>query len=140
MFSKACEYAIKAMIFVESCNNMERKISLAEIAEAIDSPVAYTSKILQQLRKNKFLISTIGAKGGFSIPKGRSVNLSEIVAVIDGDVFNRCVLGLPTCSSQNPCPLHNQYVKIKESQYRLMLKTSIQEFSSSLKKKRISLK
>ncbi len=50
MFSRACEYVIKAMIFVESGNTMERQISLAEIAEAIDSSVAYASKILQQLQ------------------------------------------------------------------------------------------
>lgn len=140
MLSKACEYAIKAMIFIESCSKTERKISLPEIAEAIGSPAAYTSKVLQQLRKNKFLNSTIGARGGFRIPKKRSINLAEIIHAIDGDIFNQCVLGLPTCSSKNPCPLHEKYREIKESQYKLMLESCLSKFSSQLQKSCTSLK
>ncbi|MBK8636145.1 MAG: Rrf2 family transcriptional regulator [Saprospiraceae bacterium] len=51
MFSKACEYAIKAMIFIELKSSASRKISLNEIAEAIDSPVAFTAKIYRNLEK-----------------------------------------------------------------------------------------
>ena len=53
------------MIYIESNGVDNSKIKLNEIAEAIDSPVAFTAKILQQLKRNGLLISTIGAKGGF---------------------------------------------------------------------------
>ena len=55
------------MIFIELKSSASRKISLNEIAEAIDSPVAFTAKILQKLRKSGLIISTIGARGGFQI-------------------------------------------------------------------------
>ena len=67
MFSKSCEYAIRATIFIASkcCEN--RKVGLKEIADAIDSPTAFTAKILQKLSKNKIINSTKGVNGGFEI-------------------------------------------------------------------------
>jgi Rrf2 family iron-sulfur cluster assembly transcriptional regulator len=93
MFSKACEYAIKAMIYIESDGDKDKKISLNEIAAAIDSPVAFTAKILQQLKKSGLLISTIGAKGGFQTRRDRQVNIKEIITAIDGEhLFTECIL------------------------------------------------
>lgn len=56
MFSKACEYGIKASIFIAQQSLLDRKVNLREIAEAIESPTAYTSKILQKLSRQKLLI------------------------------------------------------------------------------------
>ncbi|MBL0049254.1 MAG: Rrf2 family transcriptional regulator [Saprospiraceae bacterium] len=141
MFSKACEYAIKAMIFIELKSSASRKISLNEIAEAIDSPVAFTAKILQKLRKSGLIISTIGARGGFQIEENKSITIKEIVIAIDGDgFFNKCILGLNVCSSANPCPAHATYSRIREILLTDLLNLSINQFSKLLKKKYISLK
>ncbi len=74
MFSKACEYAIKSMIFIQSKSDTSEPLRLGDIAEAVDSPVAFTSKILQQLKKNGLLISTAGNKGGFRIPENKIIS------------------------------------------------------------------
>ena len=52
MFSKACEYGIRASIYIAQQSLLDRKVSLKEISEAIESPTAYTSKILQKLSRN----------------------------------------------------------------------------------------
>ena len=52
MFSKACEYGIRASIYIAQQSLLDRKVSLKEISEAIESPTAYTSKILQKLTRN----------------------------------------------------------------------------------------
>ena len=52
MFSKSCEYAIRATIFIASKCCEERRVGLKEISLAIDSPIAFTAKILQILSKN----------------------------------------------------------------------------------------
>ena len=44
MFSKACEYGIKASIFIAINSRDGRRVSPKEIAKEIDSPQAFTAK------------------------------------------------------------------------------------------------
>lgn len=137
MFSKSCEYAIKATIFIASkcCEN--RKVGLKEIANAIDSPVAFTGKILQKLSKSNIINSTKGVNGGFEIYKKdlKKIKLIQIVVAIDGDnLFSGCGLGLESCSEDHPCPVH---YKIKENRDSLMLilqNTTLEELALGVNK------
>ena len=52
MFSRACEYAIKIMIYIAANEQEGQRTGLKEVTEAIGSPEAFTAKILQQLVKN----------------------------------------------------------------------------------------
>lgn len=126
MFSKACEYAIRASIYIAEQSNLDRKVSLIEVADAIESPAAYTSKILQQLSKNQLIISEKGPTGGFSMPIKalNDVCLSHIVSAIDGDsIYSGCGLGLKQCNELKPCPVHNQF-KVIRNELRVMLEST----------------
>jgi Rrf2 family transcriptional regulator, iron-sulfur cluster assembly transcription factor len=81
MFSKACEYGIRAAIYIAQQSLLDRKVNLKEISEAIESPVAYTSKILQKLSRNSIINTDKGPTGGFSMDKFKleKVKLSSIV-------------------------------------------------------------
>ena len=141
MFSKACEYAIKAMVFIQYKSQQNETTNLSEIAEAIDSPAAFTAKILQQLRKSDLLESIMGVKGGFRILENKQISLKEIIVAIDGNgIFSNCVLGLKACSSTNPCPVHNKYAKIRGEMERIMQKTFLADLANQLNLKKISLK
>ncbi len=141
MFSKACEYAIKAMVFIQYKSQQDERVNLNEIAEAIASPVAFTAKILQQLRKNDLLESMMGVKGGFRILENKQISLKEIIVAIDGNgIFSNCVLGLKACSSTNPCPVHNKYAKIRGEMERIMQETFLADLANQLNLKKISLK
>ena len=87
MFSKACEYGIRAAIYIAQQSLVDRKVSLKDVAKAIESPIAYTSKILQKLSKNSIIKSDKGPTGGFSmdITVLENVKLCSIVYAIDGD-------------------------------------------------------
>lgn len=117
MFSKSCEYGIKATLFIAQKSQYEERVSLKDIAAAIDSPIAFTAKILQTLSKADLIKSTKGPNGGFEIEKTRlhKINLKQIVQVIDGNqVFDGCALGLRICNAKKPCPMHDQFVLIRE--------------------------
>jgi Rrf2 family transcriptional regulator, iron-sulfur cluster assembly transcription factor len=117
MFSKTCEYAIKIMIFISTRQEKDgERVGLDEIAEAIDSPKAFTAKVLQQLVKAKLLDSMRGRTGGFSIPqKGEEITLADIVKVIDGDkLLYGCVLGFSECSEVDPCPVHYKFKSVRD--------------------------
>ena len=65
MFSKACEYGIKAAIFIATKSYEGVRVSPKEIAENISSPQAFTAKILQSLVRHNIVNSVKGAYGGF---------------------------------------------------------------------------
>ena len=134
MFSKACEYGIKAMIFIAQQSEMGQRVSLKAIAKAIESPEAFTAKILQALTRSGFLISTKGPSGGFVLAYPAStMNLAQIVTAIDGDkIFNGCGLGLEECDSNRPCPIHHRFAIVRNELRDMLEQSSLAELSEGL--------
>lgn len=143
MFSKTCEYAIKAVLHLATTSQLKQLASLNEIAEAIDSPTAYTAKILQQLAKADIIQSVKGHAGGYFIADNKlsQLYLSNIVDVIDGDsIYLSCALGLKKCSTKNPCPLHDSILKIRNDLQFMLQNTSIKNLANDMGAKHFSLK
>lgn len=117
MFSKSCEYAIKIMTFIAFRQAKSKElIGLDSISKAIDSPKAFTAKILQQLTKAGLLKSVRGRTGGFYLDKNRDVFIGDIVRAIDGSkILEGCLLGFGECQDENPCVLHHQIKKERKS-------------------------
>lgn len=128
MFSKACEYAIKIMIYIAANEQKEQLTGLKEITKAIGSPLAFTAKILQQLVKGKLLNSFKGPTGGFELADSKEIRLVDVVSVMDGNkLLEECVLGLAYCSSRNPCPVHDKFVAIRSHLKETLLSTDIRD-------------
>jgi len=143
MFSKSCEYGIRAAIFIAEESSKGRKTGIKEIAAQIDSPEAFTAKILQTLVKHQIITSTKGPSGGFYIPAESlsEIKLVEIVSAIDGDaVFKNCALGLDTCSEDSPCPLHNEFKRIRDELETMLRSVSFEDLTAKLHSKQTFLK
>ncbi|PIF05339.1 MAG: transcriptional regulator [Draconibacterium sp.] len=109
MFSKACEYGMRAVIYVARQSEKGKKVGVKAIAQAIKSPEAFTGKVMQKLTKSGIIQSTKGPYGGFFMDKTKvkTVKLSDIIKVFDGkNAYSGCVLGLSNCSGEQPCPVH----------------------------------
>lgn len=142
MFSKACEYAIRAMMFVAQKSKEGMRVSFKEIAKGIDSPEPFMAKILQDLSRRGLLLSGKGPNGGFYMDATHmKATLADIVRAIDGDhLFKGCGLGLRACNEKKPCPIHNEF-KIIRTKLKSMLETTrVGEFSGSLKQGLLHLK
>ena len=136
MFSKACEYGIRAMVYIAHQSEKGKRVRLKEIAKAIDSPEAFTAKILQSLTKDDLISSKIGTSGGYEIQKVRSskITLREIVKSIDGDkIYKGCGLGLKECNESKPCPVHHQFKAIRDDLSKMLQNTTIEELALELK-------
>ncbi|HEY6437474.1 MAG TPA: Rrf2 family transcriptional regulator [Ignavibacteriaceae bacterium] len=142
MFSKTCEYALRAMLFVGQKSKKGERAGIKEIAFGIDSPEHFIAKILQELGKRKLLQSAKGPNGGFYVDKkGMQCSLYDIVKAIDGDrVFSGCGLGLKECSSKKPCPIHDEFKKIRKDIQDMLQAAKLGEFNEQLEQKLIFLK
>lgn len=135
MFSKACEYGIRATIHISHQSRQGKRVSLKEVAKAIDSPVAFTAKILQSLANNNIVLSTKGPAGGYEIPEGEQSRIAvyQIVKAIDGEkTYNGCGLGLKQCNEQKPCPLHFKFKAIRDDLKNMLQTTTIEELADGL--------
>jgi Rrf2 family protein len=134
VFSKTCEYAMRAVFFVAHRTANGGKVGIKEIADGIQSPEYFLAKILQDLSRRGILQSTKGPNGGFFIDEAnRKRPLSDVVNAVDGNsVFTGCGLGLKFCSEINPCPLHHQFKEIRNQIYLMLKDTPIEHFNEDL--------
>ena len=143
MFSNACEYAIRAVLYISIRSVKGSRLGIPQIAKEIDAPLAFTAKILQTLSRKGVVSSIKGPHGGFFIdPKSKPVSLASIVKAIDGndDVLHTCTLGLKECSDKFPCPIHYEIKPYKEHLRNVIKETTIQSLSGDLLKGKTFLK
>ena len=116
MLSLTCKTAIKAVIYLASKFESGEKAGIKEIAEFIDASEHTVGKMLQTLVKENIINSSKGPNGGFYITtKQKNQPIINAINAIDGkEVFNECGLGLSKCSATHPCPMHNDYKKIRD--------------------------
>lgn len=136
MFSKACEYGIKASIFIAINSYEGKRVSPKEIAKEINSPQAFTAKILQALVRHKVINSVKGAYGGFEVNKNelKHIKLSQIVKAIDGDnIYNGCGLGLEKCDENHPCPVHEKFKNVRDELKNMLENTSLEDLALDIK-------
>lgn len=135
MFSKTCEYGIRAAVYIALQSLKGRRVNVKEITEEINSPIAFTAKILQQLSNNDIIHSAKGPTGGFEMGRAKmdTVKLSMVVKAIDGDnIYVGCGLGLKECDASKPCPLHDKFVDIRTNLRNMLESTSLFELATGL--------
>lgn len=135
MFSKACEYALRAVLYISIKGINGSRLSIPQIAKEIDAPFAFTGKILQTLVQEKIISSVKGPGGGFFLdPKAKPVALNAIVKAIDrsDDVLHACTLGLKECSDKFPCPVHGEIKAYKDQVRKVMKETTVQSLTDNL--------
>ena len=137
MFSKTCEYAIRALIFIAQKSKDGEKAGIKEIAAGIDAPEYFIAKILHTLRKKELVGSLKGPAGGFYLDTNSlQCSLAEIVKAIDGDkLFYGCALGLTACSEIKPCPLHDQFKRVRKDIYDMLQNAKLAELQEQLERK-----
>lgn len=141
VFSKTCEYAIRAVFYIAQSSHEGRKVGIKEIAKKIKCPEPFLGKILQNLSRVGVIQSLKGPNGGFFINSdGLKKPIADIVLAVDGEhIFVGCGMGLEYCSEKNPCPLHNRFKKIRNNLSNMLKNTSIGQFNLDLIKGRVTL-
>jgi len=141
MFSKACKYGIRAVLYLAVHASKGKKLGAKEVADALDVPKPFLAKILQQLSRHNLISSSKGMGGGFYLNEENQANsLKGIIETIDGqDVFSTCILGFAVCSSEDPCPLHAKYSIYKEGILELIENQSIKQFAIKIRTQKRSI-
>lgn len=129
MISKTCGYGLRGMVYLATKIEEGRKVGIQEIAAELDIPQHFLAKILQDLVRKKVVGSAKGPHGGFYIREAvLDLPVLEIVEMIDGDSYQtRCFMGMEECSSDNPCPLHQDFTAFRSGIRERLSKKTIRE-------------
>ena len=135
LLSKSCVYGLRASLFLASHHN-EEYISIKQLSQKLDISFHFLTKILQQLTAADLLESHKGPKGGVRLSKsGSDISLLDVVAAIDGrELFQECVLGLPGCGREKPCPMHNMWIDTRDDIKNMLEANSLHDMADKGKK------
>jgi Rrf2 family protein len=134
ILSNTCNYAIRAVSYVAS-DRSRQFVPIREISENLDISFHFLTKILQTLTQHQILISFRGPRGGVALARSpETIMLMEIVLAIEKpDIFEKCILGLDNCGDNQPCPLHNHWINIRNHIRDLFNRTSLKDIADSVR-------
>ena len=131
MLSNTCKYAVRALIYLGKYSADGTKIGIKKIASDLSIPTPFLGKILQNLVRQKVLVSTKGPNGGFGLAKTTvDISLYDIVRIVDGeDFFKICLIGHQPCktheNNEMPCPVHNRFSPIRAQLVQFYQETTL---------------
>jgi len=131
MLSNSCRYGIRAVIYLANQPRPAGKTGIKTISADLGLPAPFLAKILQELAKQKILLSSKGPHGGFSLLKDpKKITLLDIVKTIDGDeFFKNCIMHSGPCTGnknhKKHCPLHDDYEQTRQDLIRLFSRKTI---------------
>jgi len=140
MLSNTCKYALRALIYLGKHSGGEHRIGIKKISEDLGLSSPFLGKILQNLVKQKLLVSTKGPNGGFALgKKPENITLWDIVTKVDGEeFFTNCLITLEPCKTHDPskplCPIHSQYDTLRKQICSFYKDTTLAIVSSDIEK------
>lgn len=141
MFSKSCQYALRAVLFLAVNRNAGHKYNVKEIAQELGLPMHFLGKLLQQLSRDQIISSIKGPSGGFFMTEENlEIPVMKIVQTIDGpDALRSCLLGLRSCSESNPCPLHGKAASYRDGLRHMLSDSSILKIAERIEKEGLKI-
>ena len=113
LLTKDTDYAIRALLYL--ARNKDKWVSSTEISKADKIPLSYLRRILQVLKKNKYLKSKEGVGGGLKLDKKpKDIGVIDLINLLQGEVkvFD-CMFRKKICHNKNKCVLRKRILGIE---------------------------
>lgn len=134
MLSQTSEYALRAILYLHAVDG-DGPVRVDDIAEALDVPRNYLSKILHALAREGLLESQRGPHGGFRLAvSAEDLPLAHVVECFEPDLLSadeRCLLGRGRCSESDPCAAHDRWKGVAEQIRSFFGSTSVADLGRS---------
>jgi len=131
IFNRADEYAIRALTFL-AMQPAGRLVGAREISQTEKIPMQFLWKILQNLAKRRLIRSFKGLRGGYELAMpAQEVTLDRVLHADGGpNRFGHCILGLPQCSDDNACPLHERWRDLRSGLVEMLEKSTLADLAA----------
>ncbi|MFK7959738.1 MAG: Rrf2 family transcriptional regulator [Phycisphaerales bacterium] len=131
MRTSATKTAIGALgLLARSYEDGIRRVPAKSMAESLDLPQPFLSKVLTTLVQAGFVDSTRGPGGGFALQRHPSeITLADVVMQFERESeFTECPVGGGQCGDRTPCPLHEHFEEARQALDRALQTTTFAAF------------
>lgn len=131
MISLTSEYALKALVYLTQQPGYG-PVTAHVIADDLDIPSKYLSRILRDLVTAEVLSASPGRTGGFRLARDpRTLRLADALAPFERVLGVRagCPFGNKTCDDVQPCAGHHQWSALRSQLQDYLRNTSIYDVS-----------
>ena len=136
MFSTKSEYGVRVMIQLGRRHG-GGPVSLNEVAEAEQLPLAYLEQLVARLRKAELVSSTRGAHGGYELARPpETITMAEVVQALEGTLAPMQCLTDPVTSrvlcnheldADENCATKLLWTRVQGGVTKALAKTSLEE-------------
>lgn len=147
MLSKKSKYAINALVYLarQTREDAERKVQVAEIAEAQSIPKKFLESILLDLKHNGIVGSKMGRGGGYYLRRDPAeVNLADIHRIFDGAIgllpcvtyqyYEKC----EECVDEETCGIREAILEVRNKTVEILKENSLEHILETEENKRLS--
>jgi Rrf2 family protein len=131
---KTTEYALSVLAFMATRN---RKMYAAELLyQELQIPRQYLRRLLTDLSRKGFIVSTRGRNGGYVFARDMStINFAQVIDAMEGEeAMNTCLLGFTACILDHPCAMHDMWTEARSKMIETLTKTSFADLNEKYQK------
>jgi Rrf2 family protein len=138
--TKASEYAIRCVHYL----SLQKKgviSSRNEIANAMDIPPDFLTKIAQQLSRSQIIEIIQGPRGGFRLQvPPEELNLLDVIETMMGELFfNECALHPESCLKSCTCQVYPVWVKARTQFRETLRRATFAQFIGNINERSVSI-
>lgn len=113
LLTKNSDYAVGALVVL--AKNKDKFLSAREIAGRQKIPYQFLRRILQELIRNKLVVSREGGSGGFKINADpKKVSIIDVIKVFQGNVrISDCMFRRQICQNRSNCILRKEMKRVE---------------------------
>jgi Rrf2 family protein len=129
--TRAADYAVRVMIHLSSLTPGTR-LPLHTLAQAVNVPESFLSKVLQSLTRAGLIASRRGTDGGFTLHAGtNAVSMLDVIQAIDGPIqLNVCLAPDASCSRSGNCPAHPVWARAQEALVSVLAEAKLSDMGA----------
>lgn len=130
-YGKLARQAVSAISYLAEKHAPDApSISSAEVGRARKIPVALAAKLLSEAASAGLLRGTTGPGGGYRLAKApKDIRLADIVCLFERGMEEApCPFGPGWCGTGNPCPLHDDFLRLEENGRKFLEQTTLAVF------------
>ncbi len=124
ILKKTTEYALSVLAFMATRN--EEMYPAEYLYDELKIPRHYLRRLLTDLTKKGFIVSSRGRNGGFIFARElATINFIQVIEAMEGpEAMNTCLLGFTACILDHPCAMHDLWTEARSNMIETLTKTS----------------
>jgi len=126
--NRQTDYAVRTVLAL-SKKVKGKRVATAEISREMLIPPVLLQRIVAELASGRFILTQAGRDGGITLAREpKEITMLEVVEHFEGKLYlSDCVLNTDECPFEKKCPVHCQWVRLKNMLRNEMAQITFQQ-------------